>query len=400
MTKPSDWEGMTTEDLVSNAFVEAVTFGMVFLFGAMVGSFVNVILYRLPPRMNLFWPPSRCPACGKRLRLTDNVPVAGWLLLRGKCRRCRAPIPVSYLRVEVGFGLLFLAVMYLIVHTGGWTFPLRDPNHYVGSLWTIWYPQPETLALWGYSTALAAVLATLLLFARRGERLPGLFVASAVLFGVLLPAVVTGLQQVPWAGEGSGNLEASRWRTAGWVEAATGALAGAFVGIGFGLAWPPRRVKTESRPRLAIPPQADAAMVLAVAGAWLGWQAVVSVALLAAVGGLMFRRTSVVTLLIGATSLQFIGWRVLTQFAPWWLGPRTGWLFVIGWAAALTGLVLSGRWVRPLTATPEAEPSTPSPPPSEPPPAPAVPGADSAVDTASTGDASLPPNSRADHLAD
>ncbi|NEP17492.1 MAG: prepilin peptidase [Leptolyngbya sp. SIO4C1] len=82
----------------------------VFAFGAAVGSFLNVVVYRLPAGLSLLHPPSRCPCCQHRLRPYDNVPVLGWLWLRGRCRYCRAPIAIRYPLVEGLTGLLFLSL--------------------------------------------------------------------------------------------------------------------------------------------------------------------------------------------------------------------------------------------------------------------------------------------------
>lgn len=68
--------------------------------GAMIGSFLNVVAYRLPRKESLVRPGSRCPGCGTAIKTYDNVPVLGWLLLRGRCRSCRAPISPRYPIVE------------------------------------------------------------------------------------------------------------------------------------------------------------------------------------------------------------------------------------------------------------------------------------------------------------
>lgn len=70
------------------------------IIGLCVGSFLNVVIYRLPRGESLSSPPSRCPSCGKRLAWFDNVPVVSWLLLAGKCRRCGARISIQYPIVE------------------------------------------------------------------------------------------------------------------------------------------------------------------------------------------------------------------------------------------------------------------------------------------------------------
>lgn len=83
--------------------------------GSAVGSFLNVVAYRLPRGRNLAHPPSACPHCGSAIRPWHNVPVLGWLMLRGRCADCADPIAARYPLVEAGcgllWGLLFLTLM-------------------------------------------------------------------------------------------------------------------------------------------------------------------------------------------------------------------------------------------------------------------------------------------------
>ncbi|WP_246056552.1 prepilin peptidase [Cellulomonas cellasea] len=80
---------------------------MAALFGAAIGSFLNVVVWRVPRRESVVHPPSACPACGHEIRPRDNVPVVSWLLLRGRCRDCAAPISARYPLVEAGTAVLF-----------------------------------------------------------------------------------------------------------------------------------------------------------------------------------------------------------------------------------------------------------------------------------------------------
>lgn len=77
------------------------------LFGLIVGSFANVVIYRVPEGRSIVTPPSACPKCGARVRPLDNVPVISWVLLRGHCRDCKAPISYRYPATEALVGLLF-----------------------------------------------------------------------------------------------------------------------------------------------------------------------------------------------------------------------------------------------------------------------------------------------------
>jgi leader peptidase (prepilin peptidase)/N-methyltransferase len=77
--------------------------------GACVGSFLNVCVYRWPEGQSVVSPPSRCPACGTRIRWRDNIPVLGWILLRGRCRECGARISVQYPLIELVTASLWVA---------------------------------------------------------------------------------------------------------------------------------------------------------------------------------------------------------------------------------------------------------------------------------------------------
>ncbi|HVP28410.1 MAG TPA: prepilin peptidase [Myxococcota bacterium] len=83
-------------------------------FGLVVGSFLNVVIHRLPRGESLVHPPSRCPHCGRGVRPWENVPVLSWLALRGRCAGCRAPISPRYPTIELLTGLLFAALAYQV----------------------------------------------------------------------------------------------------------------------------------------------------------------------------------------------------------------------------------------------------------------------------------------------
>ena len=93
---------------VMNFAVAAVA--LVGVFGLLIGSFLNVVAYRVPLGTSIVSPPSACPDCGRAIRPYDNLPVISWLLLRGKCRDCRQPISVRYPLVEAATGIFFALV--------------------------------------------------------------------------------------------------------------------------------------------------------------------------------------------------------------------------------------------------------------------------------------------------
>jgi leader peptidase (prepilin peptidase)/N-methyltransferase len=83
-----------------------------FALGLVFGSFLNVVIYRVPRQLSVVKPRSACPNCGAAIRGYDNIPVLSWVLLRGRCRDCRNPITARYAMVELVSGFLFVAAYY------------------------------------------------------------------------------------------------------------------------------------------------------------------------------------------------------------------------------------------------------------------------------------------------
>ncbi|MEO2069222.1 MAG: prepilin peptidase [Desulfurobacteriaceae bacterium] len=83
---------------------------LAFVIGAIVGSFLNVCIYRIPLGKSLIFPPSSCPSCGREIKWYDNIPIISYLILRGRCRNCKEKISVQYPIIEFLTGLLTLLV--------------------------------------------------------------------------------------------------------------------------------------------------------------------------------------------------------------------------------------------------------------------------------------------------
>lgn len=112
------------------------------LFGLTVGSFMNVVICRLPEGLSVVHPPSRCPKCEHRIRWYENIPILSWLALRGKCGGCKAPISVEYPIVEAANGLLWAAIawrfgmspelpVYLLLASSLLTMSVIDLHHQI-----------------------------------------------------------------------------------------------------------------------------------------------------------------------------------------------------------------------------------------------------------------------------
>jgi len=100
---------MTAADWIWLAFI--------FAFGCCVGSFLNVVIHRLPRDKSIIRPGSTCPACGRHIRFYDNIPLVSWLVLGTKCRYCKASISPRYFAIELLTGLVFVGVFILYFHT-------------------------------------------------------------------------------------------------------------------------------------------------------------------------------------------------------------------------------------------------------------------------------------------
>lgn len=141
------------------------------ILGLLIGSFLNVVIWRVPQGMSIVSPPSACPHCGARIKPYDNIPVVSYLVLRGKCRNCKAPVSVRYPLVELGTGVAFALV------TWGAT----------GGLWPL-----ETLPVLLY---LAAITVALGLIDLDTHRLPNTIVLPSYVVCALflvLASVLTG----------------------------------------------------------------------------------------------------------------------------------------------------------------------------------------------------------------
>lgn len=90
----------------------AYTLVFAFVFGAAIGSFLNVVIYRVPAGLSVVHPPSRCPTCEQPIAWYDNLPILSWWILRGKCRGCGTSISPRYMLVELLTGLLSAGVWY------------------------------------------------------------------------------------------------------------------------------------------------------------------------------------------------------------------------------------------------------------------------------------------------
>ncbi len=121
---------------------------LVFVIGAIVGSFINVCVARLPFEKSLFWPGSRCSRCFQPVSTRDNIPIIGWFLLRGRCRSCGQPFSITYSLVELFTACVFAGLFYLEIGCNVLDLPfVRDPmvqfniqcGVIPGQLWVVFF---------------------------------------------------------------------------------------------------------------------------------------------------------------------------------------------------------------------------------------------------------------------
>ena len=170
---------MTTDPIIN--LITALWLGGL---GACIGSFLNVVAYRLPLGMSVVWKPSHCPKCGHAIRARDNVPVFGWLWLRGKCRDCGEGISARYAIVEALMGLAFFVLAYFELFGGGGNLPQGPISEFVGAMDNVWVPYWPLIGLYAYHGLLLSLLMSVTLIDLDGQRVPSKLFSLGLIAGV------------------------------------------------------------------------------------------------------------------------------------------------------------------------------------------------------------------------
>ncbi len=262
--------------------------GWLFVMGGVFGSFMNVVVYRLPLRMSLSRPASRCPVCEHPIRWYDNLPILGWLVLGGRCRDCKSPISTRYPLVE-----LLVAITSALLAWAECFTPIAMPSPDLEPAFAL------DLGPYAFHLFLIATLYCAALMRFDGQLAPPQMLAVVLAVGLAVAALWPDLRgQLPVGEMGS------PWR--GVYEGALGLL----VSILFGaLAWPGWMVSL-GQPKMV---QAlTAATELELVGAFLGAESVSVIAAL--------------------TMVLFVKLRFAARI---WPGAGR-----IGWAAALSAVTL------------------------------------------------------------
>lgn len=232
--------------------------------GAVIGSFLNVVIYRMPLGLNLSRPSSHCPKCGHAIRPWHNVPVLGWLWLRGRCHDCHASVSIRYPLVEAATGLLFAGLAVAELGSFGMNLPLRDPHGAV--LMT------DVLATYAYHLVLLSCLLCAALIEYDGhfieydgQKIPRRLTTFVLVTGCVAPLFWPSVHPIAY------RLWAPLSEP--WMAGAADTLCGAAIGA----------VLAGAAVLLLRPGRRQVAWPLAWVGVYLGWQSalIVGLALLA-----------------------------------------------------------------------------------------------------------------------
>jgi leader peptidase (prepilin peptidase)/N-methyltransferase len=222
---------VTTEE--ATGLPAAFVFAVVAAVGAIIGSFLNVVIHRVPREESIAFPASRCPSCGTAIRPYDNIPVVSWAVLRGRCRSCKTPISARYPAVELLTAALFALTYWL--HSG------------------------LTLSL-PFDLAFVAGILALIFIDAEHMILPNVITYPGAALALLARVVVPNLY-------GVASLGGSQTQLRPWLVSLGGALLGALAGGGFlwlvGWLW--ERARGVEAMGLG-----DVKMMFMV-GAYLGW---------------------------------------------------------------------------------------------------------------------------------
>lgn len=313
---------------VELSLIDLVAVGFLVVFGANLGSFLNVVAYRVPQGMSVVFGGSHCPVCGRPIRPWHNLPVIGWLMLGGRCRDCLVVIPRRYPLVEAMAAVVIGSVTAVELLSGGINLPAG--NQVTQELWwrgvdgLLLRPNWRLVAI---SLLHVTGLATLLAWAlieRDRQRLPGGWWLGTLLLLLALQMAVPWLQPASLTAWGDRlNLVATEplpaWQAAGMVGL-IGMLTGWLLGV----------LLQELRLTGGLARQG-----LALVGGLCGWQATLTTAVVWFV-------VSVVR--IGLTGVMAAASRVRLppDRAGWLATPR---LLLADLVAALTLQLLAWRWL-------------------------------------------------------
>lgn len=242
--------------------VDGLIFTIIFVLGASIGSFLNVVIYRIPAELSLLHPPSRCPRCQHPLKPHDNVPILGWVWLKGRCRYCRVPISPRYPLIEAITGGLFLVAF--------------------GQFGLSWF----TVSIW----ILLSWLLALSFIDLDTLTLPNVLTQSGLVVGLVVQTIIPFLE----TGQGSAAIQ-------GLMASVIGAITGIWLFDSIGLLGSVLLSQTAMG--------GGDGKLAALLGAWLGWQGMLLSSFLACLLGAFIGG--------GAIALKLLSRRDPIPFGPY-----------------------------------------------------------------------------------
>lgn len=224
--------------------------------GASIGSFLNVVIFRVPRRRPLLWPPSSCASCHTRIAGKDNIPIFAWILLGGRCRTCHQPLSIRYPIIEAVVAAYFVLFYYVELLSGGGNLPIRPQNSYRGIVWILLYTKWDLVSLYLFHMfALTTLLAWAMInWDRFAVPLRSSLIALLII--ISLVAIFPHLNPVPLV---LGGPPANRFDSL--VNSLAGCLAGAGLGFLMRYQFPlPRATPSSSPVQLSVIPEVAPAL--------------------------------------------------------------------------------------------------------------------------------------------
>lgn len=337
-----------------------------FMFGACIGSFLNVVIYRAPRGFSLLGS-SRCPYCRSKIRFYDNIPVFAWISLRGRCRDCRLPISPRYPLVEFATGMIFLGLAVPELFLAGRNLPGEYGGMRLSVSWLVHHFPWDLVATYLYHSTLLSILLSWALIKFDRNVLPRFYILLAMAIGLAVPAANPSVHPAPWM------PMAPAWlANQPWSSRLDTSIIGLISGLSMGLVSSSLWIVGGGAPRQRPAYLRDTVAIFGVVGLFLGWQAMLSIAGIAActrllVVALMARRTGAGPIpaedplgrasestsalaiifphVLLATALQIVLWDALARLA-WWPGPHCSVLATSAVAIATLMLTLAAEGIQ------------------------------------------------------
>ena len=368
-----DWAGDFWIQTVPMAAAGVLVATWVFVFWSLIGSFLNVVVHRLPRGESVVHGGSRCPRCSSAIKWHDNLPVIGWLNLGGRCRSCGLPIAARYPVVEALCAGVGTALYFRELLSGGANLPGRVPDFVYGGMLHL-FPNPglDLIGLYLHHCGGLCVLLVWALIVLDGGRVPPRSMTTALAVAAALPLAFPLLHPLgPWLDPAGAAATDARHQArlvqglaVSVVGGAAGFVCGRWLEVMLGRL---RRGDAAGRDGQPLEPPCALGGGLALVGVICGWQGMLGTTVLLLVVCLVqivvwsalrgWPAAAVELLLVPAAFLHLCVWRQLIErLGPWWPATPTPAGLVL--PVAVTLLVAAALWA---ITPPSGRPSRPEP---------------------------------------